>query len=43
MAGLQNLKSPFSQLIDEQSSTGVNYIEDVHAKGFTINTDSTDL
>ena len=43
MAGLQNLKSPFSQLIDEQSSTGVNYIEDVHAKGFTINTDSTDF
>ena len=43
MAGLQNLNSLFSQAIDNQTSTGVSYIPDLHATGFTINVDGTDF
>ena len=43
MAGLQHLNSLFSQAIDNQTSTGVSYIPDLHATGFTINVDGTDF
>ena len=43
MAGLQELSSVFTEEIDNQTSTGVNYINDVHATGFTINVDGTDF
>lgn len=43
MAGLSNLNSVFSEQVDKQTTSGVNFIEDVHATGFTINTDTTEF
>ena len=43
MAGLQELSSVFTEEVENQTTTGVNYINDVHATGFTINVDGTDF
>ena len=43
MAGLNNLNSVFSEQVDDQTTSGVNFIQDVHATGFTINTDTTEF
>ena len=43
MAGLANLKSTFSDLVDNGTTQGVNYIDNIHANGFTVNIDGTDF
>ena len=43
MAGLNNLNSIFSDLVDAGTTQGVNYIENIHANGFTVNTEGTDF
>ena len=43
LKGLENIFSEFRQEVDNQTTTGTNFIIDTHASGFRVNTDSTDF
>tara|TARA_B100000287_G_scaffold432795_1_gene492957 strand:+ start:933 stop:3212 length:2280 start_codon:yes stop_codon:yes gene_type:complete len=43
LKGLENIFTEFRTEVDNQTTTGASYIDDIHAKGFKVNTNSTDF